>query len=843
MADRNRPHVFVEQPARAQPFTPPPRKITPKQQPAPDQRGQHGSSLRASINAATSAGRTRRARSSGYLGANDGVYVTFRSFPGSEMALESLDPRNGNVHPELRVVSQTGQKEEAVEHATVFVPEGMMAYFTRRIDQYIESSGDSTVRHSKLLDQVHEIGLAVLRALWTDGAADFPGPNEVVWWEVWLQRQDGAELASFRRFAAESGLEVARRSLAFRDRTVIQIRGSREQLASSLDRIDSVAELRRPSLLMQSIADNSASEQREWVDHLLERLEVAELDAPAVCILDTGVDRGNPLLLESLSRSDCHACDSQWNATDHNGHGTEMGGLALFGNLETALHATEDIRLAHRLESVKIVPPHSQNAPDLYGALTATCVARVEIQAANRRRLFCMAVTAAPRRQDDTERAEGQPSSWSAAIDALAAGSGVEISKTDVAFLDVASQAARRLFVIAAGNVALSTPTGDFLDRNDLETVLDPAQAWNAIAVGASTERDTLDPSDDQWGGWTPVAPRGELSPFSRTSVMFDSGWPYKPDVVFEGGNLAISPDQSRFDTPDELQSLTTKRLFPDQRALTASNMTSAATAGVAHIGGSILAEYPDLWPETVRALIVHSAEWSPKMLSHFTGLSKRERTALLRRYGMGIPNTSRASRSADDALTLVAQGTIQPFGEEGKMSEMKLHALPWPTDVLASLGSTPAKMRVTLSYFIDPNPSRRGWKRRYRYASHGLRFDVRRPTETTDNFCKRLNSAARAEKEKPQPVDSDSDEWFLGRESRSVGSLHSDIWNGTAADLAQRGIVAVYPVSGWRKDVRPSEYEPLEARYALVVSIETEGVDVDLWTPVATEVGIAIQT
>ena len=38
--------------------------------------------------------------------------------------------------------------------------------------------------------------------------------------------------------------------------------------------------------------------------------------------------------------------------------------------------------------------------------------------------------------------------------------------------------------------------------------------------------------------------------------------------------------------------------------------------------------------------------------------------------------------------------------------------------------------MRVTLSYFIEPNPSQRG-NSRYRYQSHGLRFDVKRPTET----------------------------------------------------------------------------------------------------------------
>src|SRR3712207_7795828 len=35
----------------------------------------------------------------------------------------------------------------------------------------------------------------------------------------------------------------------------------------------------------------------------------------------------------------------------------------------------------------------------------------------------------------------------------------------------------------------------------------------------------------------------------------------------------------------------------------------------------------------------------------------------------------------------------------------------------------------------------------------------------------------------------------------RSAGSIHADIWEGTAADLANRGAIAVYPVTGWWKE------------------------------------------
>ena len=75
----------------------------------------------------------------------------------------------------------------------------------------------------------------------------------------------------------------------------------------------------------------------------------------------------------------------------------------------------------------------------------------------------------------------------------------------------------------------------------------------------------------------------------------------------------------------------------------------------------------------------------------------------------------------------------------------------------------------------------------------------------------------------------------------RASGSLHSDIWDGTAADLAERGAIAVYPVTGWWKERKTRDHSDRGARYALVVSIETPGQDVDIWTPVAQQIGIEV--
>ena len=173
----------------------------------------------------------------------------------------------------------------------------------------------------------------------------------------------------------------------------------------------------------------------------------------------------------------------------------------------------------------------------------------------------------------------------------------------------------------------------------------------------------------------------------------------------------------------------------------------------------------------------------------------------------------------------------------------MNLHQLPWPINELQHLGATEVELRVTLSYYIEPNPGERGWVRRHRYASHGLRFEVQRPTETVTEFRRRVNEAAKAEEQGMVLPSSGSDRWMLGPRVRNFGSLHSDFWCGTAADLATRSAIAVYPVGGWWKE-NPSlrRYEKT-VRYALLVAIRAANGTIDIYTPVSTQIQSLIET
>ena len=87
------------------------------------------------------------------------------------------------------------------------------------------------------------------------------------------------------------------------------------------------------------------------------------------------------------------------------------------------------------------------------------------------------------------------PSSWSAAIDQLCFGDETT-SKTDPYFCREYSR----------GPVQSRLP-----DRNEVESIENPAQAWNAITVGAYTEKAIL--TDPSYAGWEPVAPVGDLEP------------------------------------------------------------------------------------------------------------------------------------------------------------------------------------------------------------------------------------------------------------------------------------------------------------------------------------------
>ena len=470
---------------------------------------------------------------------------------------------------------------------------------------------------------------------------------------------------------------------------------------------------------------------------------------------------------------------------DQDGHGTKMAGVGLLGEaMDDYLAGTDQVPLRHRLESVRILPakgekPHN---PLAYGDVTAQAVSLPEITA-TRRRTFCMPVSTA----SDTPANPGQPTLWSATVDALAVGSSVVRDGDELRLLAPPDTSTTRLLVVSAGNV--DTFVANHLAESDTAAIRDPGQAWNALTVGAYTELSAL-PSDPAYAGWSAVAQTGDLSPHSRTSLPFGvRPWPIKPDIVMEGGNV-LHDGAAMFEPSHAAVSLRTTGHANDQ-ALASANATSAATAQAARLAALVMATYPEYWPETVRAVLVHAAEWTPVMrkeldVARQQGLPAQQ--LLLRRYGWGVPTEARVLFSSDQAVTLVVQDEFTPFdGNEFKVPSFRLHDLPWPREVLQDLGPSSVTLRVTLSYFIEPTASRRGWRQRYRYASHGLRFELQDPLETEFQFVQRVNHEARTEEAGGRPAGGQVS-WRVGVNQRNYGSLHQDIWETSGASSRRAG-------------------------------------------------------
>lgn len=103
------------------------------------------------------------------------------------------------------------------------------------------------------------------------------------------------------------------------------------------------------------------------------------------------------------------------------------------------------------------------------------------------------------------------------------------------------------------------------------------------------------------------------------------------------------------------------------------------------------------------------------------------------------------------------------------------------------------------------------------------------------------MNLAARAEEEEGQEYQGDAADWELGPQLRHLGSVHSDWWKGTASDLANRNMIVVYPVVGWWRERHHLGRWNRHARYSLIVTIQTPSEEVDIYTPVQTQIAAGV--
>lgn len=765
---------------------------------------------------------------------NTGTYVEFIGAENCDLITKSLEnSRQGIKLLNVRdIVTQTNDEITIITKATVFIPTGKEEVFIKKITDFATQNTrptaqnpDGRPKNNDLVSSIESISDAIkISAFWVGCPAEMPNDTNQ-WYELWIDvNESNFEEIKRNAFNILDSLDLPHRAetefIKFPERLVIPVFANRTSLLDLIKQGVTIAEIRKPAEPNAFFLDSSLTEQTEWAEDLLRRTRFNNTGV-AVCVLDTGINN-NHILISPYMPTAGLTVDNTWGVQDRSGHGTNMAGVALYNDLKRYLIANTPFVLNHTLESVKILEPNSETPTHmtLYGAVTEQAVLLPEISAPTTRRIYCMAVT-----DPNSGSKDGQPSSWSGAVD------------------KISTDGQKRLFIVSAGNVEVNNlQSSNYPDACLLKSIEDPAQAWNALTVGAYSIDATIQPSV-LTQGYSALAQEGELSPYSSTSDTWKSQWPIKPEVVCDGGNVAT--DGTNFmQGLDELSKLTLSKDI-NRRLFDTIWATSAATAQCSYIAAELLAAYPAMNPETLRALLVHSARWTNAMINQFgTPDTKTQgRKKLLRTCGYGVPNLERAKDTLNNRVNMIIEGEIQPYekkqGSNPKMKEMHLHSLPWPESVLQALENTQVKVRITLSYFIEPGPGQKGWKNKYRYASCGLRFDMKRPNETTEQFQQRINRLMRIDDY--QNTNTTENNWYLGSKNRDVGSIHSDVWEDTAINLAQSDCIAVFPVVGWWRERTTLKKYNSRIRYSLIITLETSEEQVDLYTPIMTKIASRI--
>ncbi|WP_175559126.1 S8 family serine peptidase [Sanguibacter gelidistatuariae] len=668
-----------------------------------------------------------------------------------------------------------------------------------------EDTPKGNPRFGDLVARIDQIAMATIADLSLGEIPDDTADEDRLWVEIWTR--GGARLSP----AEHQGIDAAVAAFAAlttdsfdvipvfhgpeRDVRVVLASGASLKALPVL--LPDAAEVHLAPAVFPIVLAESRDDAGE-----LARVDLPPENAIVVAVHDSGVDSShpyvNPILLGAAS-----VVPGVLGATDTDGHGTQMAGVAAYSALADGvaggyLHADAWLIAMRLLESSADAGGDPERGV-MWAERTAESVEVAESLAGDRPVVHNLSIGA-----DNPAIGRTDRTAWSVSADVLAWNGGQG-----------------RVLVVAGGNADTITDPADYPYINLGPSYLQqPGQAWNVLTVGGYSALGALTVEDTSMGYPAPLARPGQLSPHSRTAAVANS--PIKPDIVMEAGNTG--PGGGLENPEAQGLSILTLRSTAGGSAslLRRTYKTSPAAAAASNALAQIAAAHPDLAPATWRALLVHTARWPEAAVAQFP-----DRRDLLRSFGYGVPRTELAMASDSNRPVMIYEGSLRPSRRIRSKPDRQADfiEIPFPEDELHAIGDSIVELTVTLSYFAEPtdNLTRRA------YVGGRLRWDLQGPSETGDGFRARINRVVHEQGVTPG---AGSYPWVIPADDRSRGTLQHDHTTVPAANIAGTRLLAVYPVLGWWEDAREGWEKDLP--YSVVVSVDLGEVELDIHTLVA---------
>jgi hypothetical protein len=459
-----------------------------------------------------------------------------------------------------------------------------------------------------------------------------------------------------------------------------RVRVSGPLLSALLD-LDTIAEVDLPPVPELNVAEVRRVTARDFPP-----IPAPDPNGPRLCIVDSGLVANHPLLARNVAGV-WSEMSSTTSAADEHGHGTMVGGLAVFGSIR-ACYSTGVFASPIRLFSVRVLDANNRFDDEKLVINQIESAIMHFYRAPHNCRIFNLSVgTAHPAFANGVDR----QTVWAESMDILA-------------------RKLKVVLVISAGNLleifGIGTRDAEALVReypNHLLTeaarLNDPSTAAIAVTVGSLAEHDVVALRQGTTANdiVQAIARKDHPSPFTRCGHGVNGA--IKPEFVEYGGNAVFTGTGNlRRISKEAGTSVMSFSNRPLEQLFRFDVGTSLAAPLVARTAALVWNELHNLLnhdpqPNLVRAILASAAKVPPEIFDLFPG----NKDAAFRVAGYGRVSPENALTSSDHRVTMIAEGTIG-------IDTFAVYAVPITEEFLRARG----KKRIRVALAFDPPVRRR---------------------------------------------------------------------------------------------------------------------------------------